>query len=131
MKIHKAILIQPSDEYMVRVWDSQEPKEGLKNGYRYNAWLQSYKEYEVHPNYVNKICLIVMKKLKCDLPLSKHLVDGVDLTPDLIEIKDGYAILKDKQVESEDDVWSALENDMFNSFINWDLLKQKYTLKRK
>lgn len=166
MKIHKAILIKPADNLMVRVWDSEKPNNERdkyiaephhagysRHDWNVKVWLQSYKEYEVHPDYVNKMCLMAMKKLECDLPLNKHLKQGINLDPDLIEIKDtlttdtngtrmvNYAILKYKPVKSEDDVWWQL----FTELDKWSRatksskdvsikiaeLKEKYTLKRK
>lgn len=110
MKIHKAILIKPADKYMVRVWDSPEP---IQSSDAIRKWNDSYKEYEVHPDYVDRFETYLYSEY-----LLPDLIKGEDLDPDLIhfeelidaekEIKEGvfwnpitYAILNDKPVECD------------------------------
>lgn len=132
MKIHKAKLIQPSDKLMVRVWDSEKPNNERdkyiaephhagysRHDWNVKVWLQSYKDFEVHPDYVERFENIAWA-LQIPIALNENqfnsdLKQGIDLDPDLIdfeelidaekEIKEGvfwnpitYAILKDKPV---------------------------------
>lgn len=128
--IHKAKLIRLADKYMVRVWDSEQPKlndysptSSGKEFYDHDMrnWNKSYKEYEVHPDYVDRF---------------KELKQGIDLAPDLIEVvpfyhhtsigskTSCYAILKDKPVEIECDHYYPMSD-------SWELLPCEFCGKSK
>lgn len=159
MTIHKAILIQPADKLLVRVWDSPEPlSEEYENGKFfsfkdiYNEWLKSYKEHEVHPAYVTEF-------MKLFDPYYRYVEDedlnwieqGIEIDPSLIDVvckncgtnrfnklyyccsDEQYRLvkLKDKPVESEVDLWDEFINYVVFHSIPLEVIKQKYTLKRK
>lgn len=126
----------------------------------YDKWELSYKDFEVHPDYFHKIFDYVydtfFMPVKYEISIQDFLCNGVELDPDLIDFCCGmpdvngeccrglcvpkcgsvYAILKNKPVESEDDLWSDLYEIIENHMGNFskDILKQlkeKYKLKRK
>lgn len=86
MKITKAILIKPADKWMVRVWESVEPTTATIFGrINFNNWLNKYKEYEVHPDYVDKMKRSVYDAWKEN---GASFFKGVDIKHELIDIVD-------------------------------------------
>lgn len=163
MKITRAILIKHSGKLCVRVWNGEEPThkpqihhpdyENYKNAWE--AYSNSYKEYEVHPDWIGKFMLHALNVIPSidilDEEEESKLAKGIDLPLELIGFKfkeeempkwsgifKTYAILKERVEESEFDLF-------FNKMLEWvdddfckglfitkfDELKQKYTFKTK
>lgn len=88
--ITKAILIKPADKLLVRVWENKSPHRlntNIDTELHYESalrvWNNSYKEYEVHPDYVDK-----MKRSVYDAWKESAACSFKELNPELIDFKE-------------------------------------------